>query len=233
MNAPTILSSSPDAMETVERYRKLSSSVVYDIMDRLGLPHQALASDIRPLRDDMVVAGPAFTFQGINSPTPDPDSGAKREAMFNEMRGPCVDIRDCSFDTRAAHYGEWNARLGRWKGAVGAVIDGGLRDCKPLIDMNFPVCTRYIVPVQSPKRWGYYRWQQPITMRGALTAHVVVHPGDFVLGDIDGIVIVPKERTFEVLRLSEEFADMEDRARAEFAEAGDDVWSVYKRYPGL
>lgn len=231
MNMPPVHKASPSVTEATERYRKLSSSLVYDILGECGLPHQALASDIRPLTPDMVVAGPAFTFQGVNDPTGDPDARAKRESMFNEMRYPCVDIRDCSFDTRNAHHGEWNARLGMLKGAVGTVIDGGARDCRALIDLNYPVFSRYITPVNTSMRWGYYRWQQPITLRGQLTAHVVVNPGDFVLGDIDGIVIVPQERMMEVLRLSEELAAREERAREEFAAAGDDIWPLYNSFP--
>ena len=154
--------------------------------------------------------------------------------MFNEMRYPCIDVRDCSFDTRVAHYGEWNAKLGDFvKGAVGASIDGGLRDCRALLNMNFPVFSRYICPVRSPHRWGYHRWQVPITLRGQLTAHVAVSPGDFILGDIDGVVVIPLDRILEILRLSEEFGAMEGRAREEFGAAGDDVWEVYKRYPKL
>ncbi|WP_157961737.1 RraA family protein [Acuticoccus kandeliae] len=229
----TVIAGVPDMLDVIERYRTLYTGLVYDIMDEMGLPHQALATDIRPLRDDMIIAGPAFTMQGINDPVGDPGLRERRIRMFSEMRHPCVDVRDAGFDTRVAHYGEMNAVLGRAKGVVGAVIDGGLRDSSLLIKMGFPVFRRFHSPVEALNRWSYYRWQQPVALRGALTATVTVHPGDFMFGDIDGVVVIPKEHIVEVLRRAEEHAAVEGRARVEFADPANDVEEVYARYRKL
>jgi 4-hydroxy-4-methyl-2-oxoglutarate aldolase len=223
----------PDILDVVERYRSLYTGLVYDIMDEMGLPYQALATDLRPLRDDMIVAGPAFTMQGVNDPVGDPTLRERRIQMFNEMRHPCVDVRDAGFDFRVAHYGEMNAVLGRAKGVVGAVIDGGLRDSGLLLKMDFPVFRRFHSPVEALNRWSYYRWQHPIALRGALSATVTVRPGDFIFGDIDGVLVIPKEHTVEVLRKAEEHAAVENRARKEFADPTADVEEVYARYRKL
>jgi regulator of RNase E activity RraA len=215
-----------------ERYRKLYSGLVYDIMDEMGFPHQALASDLRPIRPDMVVAGPAFTIQGIADPTGDPEMSDKRINLFKAMSYPCVDVRDCGFDTRVAHYGEMNATLGRKYGAVGAVIDGGVRDARHLLEMNFPTFGRYYTPVEAKKRWSYYRWQVPITLRGALSATVTVTPGDFVLGDVDGVLVIPKEIVQPVLVKAEELMERENMAREEFKTA-EDCEVVYRKYGRL
>lgn len=228
-----ILRHIPDSVETVERYRRLYTGVVYDVLDELGLPNQVLATDVRPILPQMIVAGPAFTVQGINDPTGDPELRDKRIKMFGAMSSPCVDVRDCGFDQRVAHYGEMNAVLGRAKGAVGAIVDGGVRDSRHLIEMNFPVFRRYHSPVEAIQRWSYFRWQQPISLRGAMSATVTVHPGDFVLGDIDGVVIIPKELTYEVLRKSEEIASVEDSARKDFADTDLDTEEVYAKYRKL
>jgi regulator of RNase E activity RraA len=135
-----------------DRFKKLYTGLVYDILDGMGLPNQALATDMRPLRADMIVAGPAFTIQGINDPNGDPELRDRRIKLFKAMRHPCVDVRDCSFDTRVAHYGEMNAVLGRANGVVGAVIDGGIRDSRHLLEMNFPTISRYHSPVGAPRR---------------------------------------------------------------------------------
>lgn len=198
------------------RYRRLYAGAVYDILDEMGLPNQAFASDLRPLLPEMVVAGPAFTIQGVNDPTADPDLNKRRIQLFKAMRGPCIDVRDCGFDTRVAHYGEMNASLGARYGAVGAVIDGGVRDCRLLLKMDFPVFARYQTPVEAKQRWSYYRWQVPISVRGALTATVTVNPGDFIFGDMDGIVCIPQNITIEVLERAEEMVSREDRARSEY-----------------
>ena len=67
------MSQQPDMESVCKRYRKLYSGLLYDILDEMGLPYQCFASDIRPILPDMVVAGPAFTIQGINDPTADPE----------------------------------------------------------------------------------------------------------------------------------------------------------------
>lgn len=228
-----IVQPAPDMVETIDRYRKLYTGLVYDIMDEMGLPHQALATDIRPVRPDMIVAGPAFTIQGISDPTGDESLRERRIKLFNDMRHPCVDVRDCGFDTRVAHYGEMNAVLGRAKGVVGAIIDGGTRDTRHILAMDFPVFARYYSPVEAVRRWSYYRWQLPVQLRGALSATVTVRPGDFMFADIDGVLVIPQEHVVEVLRKSEEHAAIEDRARGEFAAPGADVEAVYARYRKL
>jgi regulator of RNase E activity RraA len=216
-----------------DRFKKLYTGLVYDILDGMGLPNQALATDMRPLRADMIVAGPAFTIQGINDPNGDPELRDRRIKLFKAMRHPCVDVRDCSFDTRVAHYGEMNAVLGRANGVVGAVIDGGIRDSRHLLEMNFPTISRYHSPVEALNRWSYFRWQTPVQLRGNLSATVTVRPGDFMFGDIDGVVVIPFERLEEVLRLSEEHAAVENEARRDFVAPGADVEAVYRKYRKL
>jgi regulator of RNase E activity RraA len=216
-----------------DRFKKLYTGLVYDILDGMGLPNQALATDMRPLRADMIVAGPAFTIQGINDPNGDPELRDRRIKLFKAMRHPCVDVRDCSFDTRVAHYGEMNAVLGRANGVAGAIIDGGIRDSRHLLEMNFPTISRYHSPVEALNRWSYFRWQTPVQLRGNLSATVTVRPGDFMFGDIDGVVVIPQERLEEVLRLSEEHAAVENEARRDFVAPGADVEAVYRKYRKL
>lgn len=233
MSGPAIVETEPSVEELMERFKPLYTGVVYDTLDEMGFPNQALAPDIVPLRKSMQVIGPAFTFQGLSDVEADEVMRQKRIQMFNQMSYPCVEVRDCALDTRVAHYGEMTAVLSRSKGAVGAVIDGGIRDSNLLLKMDFPVFSRYRCPVEAKGRWAYHRWQLPIQLRGALTMQVIVNPGDFVFGDIDGVMIIPREHVFEVLRVSEESASVENLARAEFSAPGADAEEVYKRYGKL
>lgn len=233
MNTPAVHKSAPSMAEIIERYRKLYTGAVYDILDEMDLPNQALASDLRPMRPEMIVAGPAFTLQGVSDTIADPVMRERRIQMFNQMSFPCVDVRDCGFDTRVAHYGEMTATLARSKGCVGAVVDGGVRDTGHLLRMDFPVFHRYYTPIEAKKRWAYYRWQVPVQIRGQMSAVVVVNPGDFVFGDMDGVLIIPQERIVEVLRLTEEMSETENQARAEFSAPGADAEAVYKKYGRL
>lgn len=223
------------AEELVKRYRELYTGAVYDVLDELGLPNQALAADIKPIRSDMVVAGPAFTLKGIPDTTGDENLRARRIEMFGDMKAtgaPLVDVRDCSFDQQVAHYGEMNATVGKACGVVGAVVDGGCRDTGFLLRDGFPAFCRYQLPVEAFGRWSYYEWQVPVALRGALTAVVPVTPGDFLIGDLDGVVVVPRDLTVEVLERTEELVDRENRVRAEFA-SGEDPVAVYRRHGRL
>ncbi len=230
-DAPGHAGRMPDMTSLVERYRRLYSGVIYDVLDHRGYPDQCLASDLRPLRPDMIVAGPAFTIKGVSDPTGDPDLLERRIKLFKAMSYPCVDVRDCGFDTRVAHYGEMNATLGMKHGCVGAVIDGGVRDSRHLLDMNFPVFARYHTPVEAKMRWSYFRWDISVTLRGALSATVTVNPGDFIFGDIDGIVVIPKAMTLSILEEAEALVNREDRARHDYK--SEDVEEVYRRYGTL
>jgi 4-hydroxy-4-methyl-2-oxoglutarate aldolase len=221
--------------ELVQRYSQLYTGAVYDMLDHLGMPYQALAADIKPVRLDMVVAGLAFTIKGIPDPVGDETLRQRRIHLFNDMKAlgcPLIDIRDCSFDVQVAHYGEMNAVLGASCGVVGAVVDGGSRDTAFLLKRNFPIFCRYLTPVEAFKRWSYANWQTPIGLRGALTSVVTVYPGDFVFGDLDGVLVIPHDAVVEVLVKTEELAKTENQARAEFASSDDPV-AVYQKYGRL
>lgn len=221
--------------ELIERYSRLYTSAVYDVMDHMDLPHQALAVDVKPIQRDTVLAGPAFTMQGIPDPVGNEDLRNRRIHMFEDMKAvgcPIIDVRDCSFDTQVAHYGEMNATVGRACGVIGAVVDGGCRDTGFLLREEFPVFCRYQLPVEAYKRWSYYDWQIPIGLRGALSSTVSVYPGDFLFGDLDGVLVIPHGLVVEVLKKAEELVEEENRARADFASGADPV-AVYKKYGKL
>ncbi|MDQ7910097.1 hypothetical protein RB614_36935 [Phytohabitans sp. ZYX-F-186] len=221
--------------ELIERYRQLYSGAVYDVLDGFGLPHQALATDLKPVAQDMVIAAPAFPLKGVPDNVGKEELRSRRIHMFNDMRAtgvPLVDVRDCSFDTQVAHYGEMNAVVGRASGVVGAVVDGGCRDTGYLIRTGFPVFCRYQTPVEAFRRWSYLEWGGPVGLRGALSSIVPVSPGDFVFGDLDGVVIVPRELVVTVLEKTEDLIRQENDARREFS-SGEDPVAVYQRYGRL
>ncbi|WP_448659115.1 RraA family protein [Sphingomonas sp. CJ99] len=214
------------------RYARLYGGAIYDVLDELGYPNQVLATDLAPIEPGSVVIGPAFTIQGVSDPLGDEELSQRRIRLFSEMRYPCVDVRDCGFDVRVAHYGEMNATLGVKHGAVGAIVDGGVRDVRLIREMGFPVYARYRSPVEAKKRWSYYRWQVPITLRGAMSATVTVHPGDFMFADQDGVLVIPRALTVQVLEAAERLARVENSARSEFTE-NPDTEAVYRKYGRL
>lgn len=156
----------------------------------------------------------------------------KRLRMINGMRAPCIEVRDAGTPFHVALYGELSATSASAHGAVGALIDGGVRDTRYLIDMNFPVFSRYRTPIEALGRWQMLDYQVPVLVSGDLTATVQLNPGDFVFGDYDGVLVVPQDLTLQVLLECERVMGIESEARAEFAR-GDDPVAVFEKHKRL
>jgi regulator of RNase E activity RraA len=214
------------------RYQKLYAGLVYDALEHFGYPNQVASHAIAPIAPDMKLAGPAFTVKGTTTAQKDESVRFRRLEALKDMRHPCIEVRDQSTPYNVALYGELTATAARAHGAVGALIDGGTRDSGMLIAMNFPVFARYRTPVEAFGRCMVLEHQVPILVSGELTETLVVNPGDFIFGDIDGVIVIPKQLTTEVLIRCEEVIGIEDAARIDF-ERGDDPIEVFRRHKKL
>jgi regulator of RNase E activity RraA len=219
-------------LEICNRYQRLYAGLVFDILEHLGYPNQALSHEIAPISPEMKLAGPAFTFKGTTTAVKDESVRFRRLNAVKEMTHPCVEVRDRTTPYNVALYGELSATTARAHGAVGALIDGGTRDSGMLISMGFPVFVRYRSPVEAFGRVVTLEHQVPILLSGELCETVVVKPGDFIFGDIDGALVIPKDITIQVLVEAERIAGIEDAARADF-KRGDDPVEVFKRHKRL
>lgn len=224
--------SSNDLQQTCERYRRLYAGVIYDVLEHLGHSNQVVAHEVSPLSLDMKVAGPAFTVKGVPSSERDEALRHRRLKMLTEMRHPCVEVRDRGTPERVAIYGELSATAARAHGAVGAVVDGGTRDSSKLMAMGFPTFARYRSPVEAFGRWAMLEFQVPILLSGELSETVVVNPGDFIFGDLDGVLVIPMDLSLRVLTDCERIVGIEDASRLEFAR-GDDPVEVFQRHKRL
>jgi regulator of RNase E activity RraA len=115
-------------------------------------------------------------------------------------------------------FGELIAIGMRERGSVGALVDGGIRDVAWLGPLNYPVYARYRTPIQSIGRWKVTGWDVAVSLPGATTQMVAVHPGDFILADADGAIVVPAARVEEVLVAAEAMGLHEQKVRAALAE---------------
>jgi 4-hydroxy-4-methyl-2-oxoglutarate aldolase len=229
------LSSGTDAAnleQICERYRRLYAGAVFDVLESLGLPNQVVSHELTPLAPEMRLAGPAFTIKGTLTCERDEAGRHKRLRMTQEMVYPCIEVRDRGTPFNVAIYGELSATVARAHGAVGALVDGGARDSAKLISMGFPVFARYRSPVEAFGRYTMLNCQVPILVSGELTETVQINPGDFIFGEPDGVLVIPKELTLRVLEECERVKGLEDCARTEFAR-GDDPVEVFKRYKRL
>jgi Demethylmenaquinone methyltransferase len=180
----------------------------------------------------MKLAGPAFTVKGTTSTERDETIRHRRLKMITNMSRPCIEVRDQGTPFSLALYGELSATSAAAHGAVGALVDGGVRDTSFLMSMKFPVFSRYRTPVEAFGRWAILDYQVPVLLTGQLTDTVQVNPGDFIFGDYDGVMVIPKDLTEPVLIECERISGIEDQARVEFAR-GDDPVEVFKRHKRL
>ncbi|WP_199520946.1 RraA family protein [Jiangella anatolica] len=179
--------------ELLQRYVQLFTGAVNDVLRGRGLVDQTLPHDIRPLRDEMKLAGFAFTVAG------EKDRGGvndmpERAAMLESIRPGAVCVWDTGRDDESAQWGEVMTMAARRQGCRGAVIDGGVRDTDRVLSQDFPVFSRYRSSSGMLGRFRITGWQHSISIGG-----VVIEPGDLLFGDIDGVIVVPAELAVPVL----------------------------------
>jgi len=218
-----------DAETIVARYLAFYSGLVFDQLDAYGLGHMVLANDIKPLRPDMKVAGPAFTVKGEPNPDSQPGHNQTQLEMFEHFEPFSIEVIEAGGDTSSAHFGELNATACRARQVLGTVTDGGTRDSAKLLAMNYPVFCRFQNPVAATGRWKVIAYQCPIELPGAIQPRVPIFPGDFIFGDLDGVVVVPKELTLEILDRCEAHLGIENNARRELS-TGENAQEIFKRY---
>jgi 4-hydroxy-4-methyl-2-oxoglutarate aldolase len=207
-----------DASERAEirrRFQAVDASNVADALDAAGLTEQGLSASFRP-ESGSTIAGWAYTIRGQMVPFAGTGDLEKMRACAGI--GP-DDITVWSGDGDGiCYFGELIALGMRERGCVGALVDGGVRDVRWLNEHGFPVFARYRTPVQSIGRWRVTGWQEPVYLAGATSSRVEVRPGDFVLGDADGCLVVPAERVDGILDEAERLTLTEVRIRESLAE---------------
>jgi regulator of RNase E activity RraA len=109
-------------------------------------------------------------------------------------------------------------------GCRAARADGGVRDVRHILDQGFPVFTRYRTPADAPPRWRLAEWDVPVRI-----GDVEVRPGDVVVGDVDGVVCVPRDIREEVLLAAEKTVETETEVREAVTE-GMDPLAAYDEY---
>jgi 4-hydroxy-4-methyl-2-oxoglutarate aldolase len=172
---PALRTSGGAAAGWADRLRKLRTAWVSDAQGSMGVLHEAIKSRV----PGAIAAGPAFTVACY------PGSIITVHKALAEARAGDVLVVAGEADGRGALMGELMASACNVLGLAGAVIDGAVRDASGLREEGFPVYARSVTPrVGTNRRVG--STQVPVSCGG-----VVVHPGDWVLADDDGVVVVP------------------------------------------
>src|ERR1700722_9822687 len=199
------------------RYLKVDSSNVADVLDDLGLPNQGVDPSFVPLPASAgQLAGWAFTIRGQMVAYEHANGDPEKMKACEQLKPGMISVWSGD-GAGICFFGELIALGMKERGCVGALVDGGIRDVRWLGEHRFPVYARYRTAVQSIGRWRVSGRQEPIYLRGATSERVVVHPGDFVLCDEDGGIVIPARHVTEVLDRSEELTRKEALIREAIA----------------
>ena len=212
--------------------RDLFTCVVGDVMDKMGLQHQFLPPQIRPLRADMVLVGRAMPVLAVDVFEANVTGSSNKimEKPFGLMLEALDDLKtnevyiNTGSSPRNALWGELMSIRARKLGAAGAVLNGYLRDTKSVLKLDFPAFC-----------WGSYGQDSAprykvVDFRIAIEIGCVrVRPGDFLFGDIDGVCVVPAEAAEEVFAKALEKARGEKLVRKAL-EGGSSAVAAFEKY---
>jgi 4-hydroxy-4-methyl-2-oxoglutarate aldolase len=208
----------------IERLDDLYSAVVADVLDRLGVRSNVMAPRIRPLDRRTRLAGFAATVHCVEVDAP---PAAREDWYKGELQavdaleqGDVMVVSTC----RGCYWGELLATASRYRGARGIVADAYTRDTLALIEMNFPTFVAGISPEDSLGRIEVDAVGVPIEC-----GDVTVNPGDLLVGDHDGVVVIPSAVAHEVIALAEEKVSGENLVRQKL-EDGMPVWEAFRTY---
>jgi len=189
--------------EMRERYLKLFTGAVNDVLRFNYKMHaSSLPSEFAPLREDMKIAGQAFTIKGAPDITTDGEFEMRAE-MLEALHQDSVVVWDCTGDKVTSQWGEVMTMAAIKQGCRGAIVNG-IRDTKAILDQKFPVFYQYKSNTGMLGRFRMYYYQKPV-----LVGEIIVNPGDWIFGDIDGAIVIPKGIAYDVLVAAEKLLNKE------------------------
>ncbi len=189
--------------DAIRALSRMDTTTVSDALDKLGIAGQCLG--IKPLDPLFRLAGPAFTVRYVPCGT----RGGTVGDYIDDLETGTVVALDNQQRMDATVWGDILTIVASRKGLGGTVIDGVCRDAPRAIELKYPIFARASHMRTGKDRVAVDAMQVSISIGG-----VRVDPGDFMLGDWDGVVVVPKERITEVADVATQIEQAEDRIRA-------------------
>jgi regulator of RNase E activity RraA len=186
--------------------------VICDVLDSLGHPKQAMHQRLRPLDgENCTFVGRARTMQWIATTEVDVKDpyGLEIDAVDSLRAGDLV-VHSTDLTGTVAPWGELMSTICHQTRVAGCVCDALVRDCRKIMAMRFPVFAAGIRPLDSKGRGRVTAYDVPIQC-----GDVTVHPGELIMADFDGIVVIPREVEEKTIQLATEKVTAENSTRRE------------------
>lgn len=207
-----------------DRLAECYTGVVHDVMRKMGYRDFVLPPHLRPIMPERAMAGPAFTILGKVDPTADPhETLLAWTGLLSQCPKGHIWVNQPN-DNTIAHMGELSAETLMDKGVRGAVADGMIRDANFLLDMGFQTWCSGYTPRDIVGWWLPAAVNVPIRI-----GEVDIEPGDFMVGDRDGLIRVPQSIVEEVIEASQTDINTESAIRTAI-KSGTDPKEAYLKY---
>jgi len=188
-----------DTNTLIDGFNKVAVASVADAVDKVCGKRGYMESCIKPRINDQRICGPAATVLEAATDEFVPPQHAL-DLIDEAPRGSVIVISIMGGEPDVAVWGGLMTAGAVANQHAGAVLDGGVRDLVEIRrDYGFPVYARDVSPGTTLGRYKTVASQVPVQVGG-----IVVHPGDIVVGDVDGVVVVPRDKAAEVLKMSQE-----------------------------
>ena len=199
-----------------DRLEAVYTGALHDVMRAMGLTNFVLPPEILPLANGDKLAGPIYTVEG--------KSGTDLDAHVTLLewtgllsKAPSGHVIICQPNTHeVALMGELSAETLKFKGIRGYIVDGGSRDVEFLLNMEFSTWCSFKTPKDIVGRWLPVSFNETIRI-----GDVDISGGDWVLADLDGIVILPKDKAEEIVAETERVIGTENKIRSAIFEGMD------------
>jgi regulator of RNase E activity RraA len=202
----------------------LYAAVVCDVLDAAGYPHQSPRVPLLPLTVKQTLIGRCKTTLWADMAHSDPKPYELELAAVDGCKPDDVLIAAAAGSMRSGIWGELLTTAAKNQGCVGAIVDGAIRDVAKIRDMQFPVYARGTCIYDSKDRQRVIDVDVPVEIDG-----VRFCPGDLVIADADGIVVVPRAIEEQIIQAAWEKVHAENQVR-DAIRAGMKATDVFRKY---
>jgi 4-hydroxy-4-methyl-2-oxoglutarate aldolase len=209
--------------ELTERLGRCYTGAVHDVLRMMGHQHCVLPPAIKSIAPGTRLAGPVWTVSGRIDRTRSRDETLLSWCTLLS-RAPAGHVVVCQPNNHEiALMGELSAQTLQARGVLGYVVDGGSRDTDLVLKQGFPVFCAFLTPADIVERWISDRYGEPVVI-----GEVTISTGDYVLGDRDGVVIVPSRLVEEAVARTEAVVATESDMRRELIGVMDPLDAYHK-----